>query len=267
MKIIADNLQIMNPQVKQALEGMDPGLLQTLVRKIASIGPDLIDINPGPLGQNWRQKLDFLLTTVQEATTLPLCLDSNNPQLLKQALELTKGQERVLNGFSLEEYKLKTILPLAVEYKIPSIAFLLSPGSKVPANLEERLALCNELLEICTQAQMDLDLLIIDPVLPPLTWEDGSKHARAVLETIKLLPEIAGRPIKTIVGLSNLTSGIGNTKAKYFLEATYLALLCQAELDYCLMNVFHPQAMQVVNFYHHLQSGHIICAEEFGPSI
>lgn len=148
----------------------------------------------------------FLINTVQEATGLQLCLDSPAPEVLEAGLSFCR-KKPIINGFSLEPHKLDKILSLAVQYGTEIVGFLLSSASKVPHDLDERLSLASALAEEARTAGLAPDQLIIDPVVVPIPWDDGSRQARDVLSCIRLLPELLGFPVKTIVGLSNLTSG------------------------------------------------------------
>jgi len=50
------------------------------------------------------------------------------------------------------------------------------------------------------KAGLVLEKLIIDPIVVPIFWEDGSRHARDVLSYIRLLPELLGFSVKTLAG-------------------------------------------------------------------
>ncbi|WP_300458157.1 hypothetical protein [Desulfobacula sp.] len=56
--------------------------------------------------------------------------------------------------------------------------------------------------------------IIIDPVVPPLVWADGIVQARAVLNVIRMLPDLLGFNVRTIAGISNLTTGAGHNDKK-----------------------------------------------------
>ncbi|WP_299976985.1 hypothetical protein [Desulfobacula sp.] len=73
--------------------------------------------------------------------------------------------------------------------------------------------------------------------MPPLAWEDGIVQARAVLNVIRMLPDLLGFPVRTIAGLSNLTTGAGDKKKKRLMEQSYIAMLAAAGLDYVLMDI------------------------------
>ena len=97
------------------------------------------------------------------------------------------------------------------------------------------------------RAKFSLEKLIIDPVLVPIIWEDGTYQAKEVLFTLKLLPELVGFSVRTIAGLSNLTSGSSCGEKSLLPEEVYLSMLADSGLDMVLLNVFHKRTLDAVN--------------------
>jgi 5-methyltetrahydrofolate corrinoid/iron sulfur protein methyltransferase len=86
--------------------------------------------------------------------------------------------------------------------------------------------------------------LIIDPVIMPLSWQEGTRHNRAVLKVISGLHDLLGAPVRTIAGLSNLATGNVPLSLKIHLEQTFLPMLAAAGLDMVLTNVLHGPTME-----------------------
>ncbi len=244
MRIIADNIQITDPVVAKALDEMDPFLIQDLAKRCEDAGADVLDINPGPLTRDGEKKMAFLVEAVQEVSDLPLALDTSNPSAMAAGVRAC-GKTPIINGFSLEPAKINNILPLAATFHCNITGFLLHPNGMVPANAEERLTLAVQLFQALSETGIEPDKLIIDPVLAPLMWEDGPRQAMELLSVIRMLPDLLGCPIKTVVGLSNLTSGRGTKEKKRLLEAVYLPMLASAGLDMVMMNMFHQNTVSV----------------------
>ena len=244
MQIIADNIQVTDPLVAKALEEMDPLPIQDLAKKCADAGADRLDINPGPLTRNGEEKMAFLVEAVQEVCDLPLSLDTSNPSAMAAGLQVCR-KKPILNGFSLEPAKLQNILPLAATFPCDITGFLLHPNGNVPGNAEERLTPAVELFQALLEKGIDPQRLLIDPVLVPLMWEDGTRHAMELLYVIRMLPELLGFPVRTVVGLSNLTSGRAPKEKKRLLEAAYLPMLASAGLDVVMMNISHQETLSV----------------------
>lgn len=246
MQLIADDINILNPVVARAVKAREAGPIAEIASRCAALGAAAIDVNPGPGSRDLRNTMAFCLQAVQAGTDLPVYLDSSEPDMLRQGIEQCAGQA-VINGFSLEPAKVETILPLAVRNRLPVVGFLLRPNGHVPASAEERLQIASDLLDVSTRAGLDPADLIIDPVLAPLSWNDGTAQAASVLETIRMLPELCGTRVRTLVGLSNLTSGVKHPAAP-MLEAMYLARLAEAGLSHALINMRRSQAVACARF-------------------
>lgn len=237
---IADNLTITSRSVRQALEAMDPEPIRQLVRQCQAAGAGAIDINPGPLGCDAGSRMCFLVETVQAETSLPLVIDTAEPRAMEAGLRACKNRA-MINGVSLEPAKRDAMLALATTCDAEVICYLLRPDGHVPAGCEERLQVACEVFEASRAAGIECDRLILDPVIVPVTWQDGTLRNRELLSVIRRLPDLLGFPVKTIAGLSNLTAAAGPRDKKLLLESAFLCLLAEAGLSMVLMNILHQQ--------------------------
>lgn len=246
MIYIADNIQITRKSISHALDSFSEEPIIDIVRACEKNGADMIDINTGPLTRDPADKMRFFVETVQGVTHLPLMLDTANPIAMEAGLKACKNTVYI-NGFSLEPHKLDTILPLAVRYHTPIVGYLLNPDSSVPLNALERMDRAVTLFEESRKRGLASEQLIIDPVLVPLLWADGSVQAMEVLDVIRSLPDLLGFPVKTVVGLSNLTAGAMNPQKKLLMESTYAAMLSVSGIDMVLMNMSHNHTVNTLN--------------------
>ena len=245
LKIVAENIEITNRVIEKALAEMDPGPVKAMAKQCEAGGADIIDINPGPLTRDGEKKMTFLVRTIQDSVSLPLSIDTSNPMAMAAGLKACKNKP-VINGFSLEPAKVERILPLAREFDCDIIGFLVHTNGMVPSNANERLELAVQLFTAYNEMGLEPERLIIDPVLAPLMWEDGSAQAVELINVIKMLPDLLGFPVRTVVGISNLTSGKGIKEKKLLLEEVYLSMLAAAGLDMVLLNMFHQRTVSVV---------------------
>ena len=229
MILIADNLQITRPIVADAIRQQNPDTLQTLVRAMEAAGAEAIDLNTGPLGRDAARQMTFCVETVQAVTDLPLLIDTANPRAMKAGLEANR-KVAVINGISLEPHKLESILSLAVAYDVDIIGYLLDERSQMPPNQDDRMAIALELFQRCLAAGLRAEQLILDPVVAPLIWQDGR-------------PELLDFPVRTVAGLSNLTTGQKALGPKQRLEQTYLSMLASAGLSWVLLDILHHETV------------------------
>jgi cobalamin-dependent methionine synthase I len=244
--IAADNLNILNPVVAQALEALDPRPLRELARRLEQSGADLIDINPGFLPPRRHDRMAFMVDAVQQVTGLRLILDSPDARVLARGLAAAE-KSPILNACTLEEAKLREILPLAAQNQADLVLLLLDARSFPAASLEGKITLALELRDHALAAGLTDAQLIYDPVLPNLTWPDAWAQMGEVVKTVRLLHggDLWGEPARTIAGLSNLRSGLRQTYPVRVEEAA-LALLAGAGLGVALVDVLQPGLMDAV---------------------
>jgi len=213
------------------------------VKTCAARGAWAIDVNTGPLGKQADIGMIFFMEAVQAVTDLPLLIDTANPAAMEAGVKAARNRI-ILNGFSLEPRKLKTILPLAREFDADIVGFLLYPDSRVPKDAAQRFDIALELMEKAETAGVAKERVIIDPVIPPLAWADGIVQAREVLEVIRTLPDLLGFPVKTIGGISNLGTNAPDKKRRLAVEQSYLAMLASAGLHFALLDMHNPDLVK-----------------------
>ena len=240
MLLAADNLQVLNPVVATAIEKRDPRPLQNLARRCREAGASLLDINPGFLSKRREDRMAFMVDAVQEATDLPLILDSPKAKILEKGLAACRTKP-ILNALTMEKEKLEEILPLAAARQTDLVLLLLDERSFPAPTLEGKIALAVELRERALAAGLAGEKLIFDPVLPNLSWPDAREQVRECIKTVRLLASgaVFPEPARTMAGLSNLRSGLRRVYPLE-VETTCLAMLAGAGLTIALADVLQP---------------------------
>ena len=243
---VADNLHIMNPVVARALKGRDPLPLKRIAEDCKKANAYAMDINLGPLKQSAKETITFVIDTVQDIFGGRLLLDSVQAEVIEAGIAACK-QPPIINGFSMEETKVNSILPLAAKHQTEIIGFLINEKGQVPLSVEERLEVASQLLTKAKENGVPPERVIIDPVLVPLSWQDGTRYNRELLEVIRLLPQLLGKPIRTIAGLSNLGAGSLDKMTRAKVEKSFILILAAAKLDFILMNVTQKSNLDAFN--------------------
>ena len=244
MILVADDIRITRKPIQDALEKKDPGPIQAMAKAAVSRGARALDINAGPLNRNPEEKMAFLVTAVASVTDLPLLIDTTNGRAMAAGLA-TGSNPKIINGISLETSKLKEILPLALEYGVPVVGFLLDEKSRMGRDSGDHLEMAAALGARCAEAGLPLDRIIFDPVVPPLAWEEGLPKAREVVKTLGLLSQLFGEPVKTMAGLSNLTTGGPELASREIMESAYLSMLFGGGLTHLLMDTGHGRTVEI----------------------
>ena len=246
MLLIADNLHIMNPVVAKALQARNPLPFKKIAEHCTKVNAYAMDINLGPLKHNIEEVITFVIEAVQDSFSGRLVLDSIQADVIAAGIKICK-QPPIINGFSLEEGKLQAILPLAAEYQADIVGFLLDEQGKIPSGTEERLAVASRLVAVAEKRGVPPEKIIIDPVLAPLTWQDGTDYNRALIETIQLLDQVVGQPVRSIAGLSNIGAGAPDRSKRQTAESSFIYMLAASHLDYILMNIEQESNLTAFN--------------------
>ena len=244
MLLVADNIRITDKKIEHAVNELDPEPIQKMVRRCEAAGADAIDINSGPLSRDPEKQMTFLVEAIQAVSDLPIFIDTANPRAMKAGLKANK-KYAIINGFSLEPAKLQQMLPLAKRFGTRIIGYLLYPSGHVPPDGSERLTVAVALYEAFRDAGLENEQLIIDPIIVPVMWQNGTSQNMDTLSVIKTLSDLLGFDVTTIAGLSNLTSGQGDKKKKRILESAYLPMLAASGLSMALLNIFHEETVRV----------------------
>jgi len=259
MELIAENINIVDPLVAPALAAMDAEPIKRLIENAIQQGITIFDLNVGSHAQKAPQLMAFLLERVFSFFPhLTVCLDTTNTKALKVGLSLASRQQRpvIVNALSLEAKKWDQILPLLQEYEQSQVVLLLMTP-QVPRSSDERLVAALEGCERLIQAGISLDRLIIDPVVVPLGWGDGHLHSGEILKFLHLLPEALSQPVKTMVGLSNITTRSTGRPVRQDVEVVFLSMLAALGLDYAMVNVRHQSLIRTAQLIKSLQGKEI----------
>ena len=262
MIIVADNLQILRRPIAEAVAKGDAEPIRRMVCRWVAAGAEAIDINAGPASRRDESPMAFLVDAVRKAaTSVPLVLDSSSPSALCAGLAAAAGPS-VINGFSLQPVRMDTILPLALKHRTDVIGYLLRRDGHVPTGPEERMSVAVELFQAYLDAGGDPARLIIDPVVVPVTWQDGHRQIVEILELLRRLPDLLGIRIRTIAGLSNLTTGVKDPERRDLLEQSAIPMLAAAGLDMILMNVQRERSVRTAHASRRLLSEGIFSWKE-----
>lgn len=236
MFIIGELINGMYKEVGRAIQQRDKSVIQRIAEEQVNAGCAALDLNCGPVSRNPGADMVWLIQTVQEVTNKTLCLDSTKVEVIKQGLKIIKNKA-IINSTSADKEKLDTIVPIALEYNTGLIGLALDKKG-VPQDKDRRLELVAMIVADCMEKGFPLDELYVDPVVLPVNV------AQAQLEdTLKALAEfkiISQPPLKTVVGLSNVSQG---TKERSLVNRVFLVMAITFGLDAAIIDPLDKQLM------------------------
>jgi 5-methyltetrahydrofolate corrinoid/iron sulfur protein methyltransferase len=222
MLIIGEKLSIIAKRVREAMMKKDKGPIQDIATAQWKAGAGMIDANIGPAEDGGETLMEWMVTTIQEVVPLPLCLDTTNYKAIKAGLKIhnNKWGKPLINSTSNDPERFP-MLELAAKYNAQIIGLTVGKGG-LPADAEERAAIAAEIMGRAMEYGVPLEDLYLDPlVLQIATSQD---HAFHVIKAIKMFQELNDPPMKTVVGLSNVSNGCPK-QLRPILNSYFLVLL------------------------------------------
>jgi 5-methyltetrahydrofolate corrinoid/iron sulfur protein methyltransferase len=222
MLIIGEKLSVIAKRVREAMSGRDKGPIQEIARAQHAAGAGMIDANIGPAEDGGEDLMKWMVTTIQEAVPLPVCLDTTNYSAVEAGLKVHNNQwgTPMINSTSNDPERFP-MLELAAKYSCRIIGLTVGKGG-LPADAEERAGIAAEIMARAMEYGLDMENLYLDPlVLQIATSQD---HALKVAKAICMFQELNDPPMKTVVGLSNISNGCPKN-LRPILNRYYLALL------------------------------------------
>lgn len=205
MLIIGEKLSIIAKRVREAMLNKDKGPIQEIATVQWKAGSGMIDANIGPAEDNGEDLMQWMVTTIQEVVPLPVCLDTTNFKAIEAGLKVHNNQwgKSLINSTSNDPERFP-MLELAVKHNCQIIGLTVGKGG-LPADAEERSAIAAEIMGRAMEYGLPLEDLYLDPlVLQIATSQD---HALQVIRAVKMFQEMNEPPMKTVVGLSNVSNG------------------------------------------------------------
>ncbi|MCR5772873.1 MAG: homocysteine S-methyltransferase family protein [Butyrivibrio sp.] len=189
-------------------------------------GAAILDVNVGMSGIDEHEMMMKVLNEVTQLTSLPICIDSSNVDVMEEALRWYPGRA-LINSISLEEGKAERCLPLAKKY---GAMFILLPVGRdgIPTTIEEKIANIKELTDMALSYGLTKSDIVVDGLVA--TVGADSEAAIKTLETIEWCYE---NGYATICGLSNISFGLPQ---RSFINTAFLTMAIDRGLTMAISN-------------------------------
>jgi len=193
--------------------------------------------------------MQWLVESIQETCSTPLCLDSQKPGVIAAGLKVINATNGViLNSTPLNNKKDEEILDKYIEMANQagpkaSIIALTMDKNGVPQDIDTRVAIAAQIVSTAMEKGFDTQRLFIDPIILPVKVPDAQVqpgNILAAMDQIKYLSEPA--PHMTI-GLSNLSQG---TTERSLINRIFLSMAISRGLDSAIVDVLDKDLMNVV---------------------
>ncbi|MDQ7794849.1 MAG: methyltetrahydrofolate cobalamin methyltransferase [bacterium] len=239
MILIGERINGMFRDVAKAIRAQDPEPIREWARAQDAAGADYLDVNVGPTAENAVEAMRWLVGVVQEASDLPLCLDSTNYDAIEAGLKLAR-RPAAINSVYADRRRIERAFPMAREFGAKLVGLCMD-AKGIPKNSENRLALAMELVAAAAEYDFPLEDLWIDPLILPVNV--AQDHGPEVLETLRQVKILSDPPPKTVIGLSNGSQKCVN---RPLVDRTLVAMAMCCGLDAAIVNVNDEELMGTI---------------------
>ena len=247
MIAIAERINGMFTDVKQALADKDPKPIQDLARRQTQAGAAYLDINVGTAAADQVAAMKWLVETAQEAAPTPLCLDSQKPDVIRAGLSVCDTARGVLLNSSPLSKKsdpevLDKYLAMAQEANGKLIALTMN-AEGVPQNVDKRVEIAAEILTRAMEAGLAPDRLFIDPIILPVNVPGAQEQPGNILAAMDQIRLLSDPPPHITMGLSNLSQG---TAERSLINRIFLAIAVSHGCDSAIVDVLDEPLVDAV---------------------
>ena len=237
--IIGERIHCISPAIREAMNTMTPGPILQRAKQQLDAGADYLDVNIGPAESNGETLMKWAVQLLQsEFDNVPLCLDTANRKAIEAGISVynrSKGKP-IVNSADAGDRIENIDLAAAND----AIAIALCSKAGVPADNDERMMYCQELLERGMNLGMTEEDLWFDPLF--LVIKGMQDKQNDVLEAIKMFSDMG---LKTTGGLSNVSNGMPKT-VRPIVDSAMIAMAMANGLTSAIINPCERRMIETI---------------------
>ncbi len=203
-------------------------------------GAHVLDLCVDYVGRDGSKDMDTLAGLLATSVTLPIVLDSTEPEVLRTGLERLAGRS-VINSVNYEDgdgpaSRFGRIMPLVKEHGAAVVALTIDEEGQA-RTAEWKVRVASRLIDDLTgNWGMDVGDILVDCLTFPIaTGQEETR--RDGIETIEAIRELKRRypRVRTTLGVSNVSFGL-NPAARMVLNSVFLHECVAAGLDSAIVH-------------------------------
>ena len=228
MIIIGEKINGAIPSVAEAIAGRDAEYIRSLAVRQTEAGAHYLDVCAGTAPELERDALTWLIGIVQDTVDTPICIDSPDPDVLRDVLPLIR-HAGIVNSVSGEGAKCDKIYPLIAGSDWKVIA-LTCDDSGIPSDAQRKIGIALQLIGKAGDYGITPDRIFVDPLVMSLSVVND-----ALIGFLSALDGIRENypDVHFTSGLSNISFGMPKRK---LINQYFLAFAIQAGMDSAIMD-------------------------------
>lgn len=249
MILIGERINGMFTIVKEAIANKDKKAIQDLAAKQTKAGATYLDVNVGTAAADQQDAMKWLVESIQETCSTPLCLDSQKPAVIAAGLQVINAENGViLNSTPLNKKSDEEVMDKYMEMAKQAgpkacIIALTMDKNGVPQDIDTRVSIAAEIVSKAMEKDFDPQRLFIDPIILPVKVPDAQVQPGNILSAIDQIRLLAEPSPHMTIGLSNLSQG---TTERSLINRIFLAMAISRGMDSAIVDVLDQDLMNVV---------------------
>jgi 5-methyltetrahydrofolate corrinoid/iron sulfur protein methyltransferase len=237
--IIGERIHCISPVIREAMAARDAAPILQRAREQLDAGAHYLDVNIGPAESGGEDLMKWAVTTIQsEFDNVPLCLDTANRKAIEAGISVynrSKGKP-IVNSADAGDRIENIDLAAAND----AIVIALCSKAGVPADNDERMAYCQEMLERGMERGMEPEDLWFDPLF--LVIKGMQEKMPETFEAIRMFTDMG---FNTTGGLSNVSNGMPK-QIRPIMDSVVMAMAMQSGLTSAIINPCDPRMMETI---------------------
>lgn len=236
---IGERIHCISPTIRKAMDEKDPAPILQRAKEQLDAGATYLDVNIGPAESNGEELMQWAVKLLQENfDNVPLSLDTANKKAIEAGIKVynrSKGKPIVNSADAGDRIE-------NVDLAAANDAIIIALCSKqgVPADNDERMAYCQELLERGMEHGMDASDMLFDPLF--LVIKGMQDKQMDVLEAIKMFTDMG---LNTTGGLSNVSNGMPKD-IRPIMDSAMVAMAMMNGLSSAIVNPCDKRLMETI---------------------
>lgn len=236
---------------QQALRDGDMNYIMERAIEQADAGADILDINVGLPGIREAEMMTRVVKAVQSVVTLPLQIDSSDPEAIEAGLRVCNGRA-IVNSVNGEPEVLEKVLPIVKKYGAAVVGLTLDKGG-IPETAEARIEIAERILAAAEHYGIAREDVLIDALT--LTISAQQSQAKETLKAVRHIHEKMG--LHCVLGVSNISFGLPE---RIHITAGFLMQAMCCGLDFPIVNPNQKEIMDMVFSHRALFGEDMDCA-------
>lgn len=225
---------------QQALRDSDMNYIMERAIEQADAGADILDINVGLPGIEEAEMMTRVVKAVQSVVSLPLQIDSSDPEVIEAGLRVCNGRA-IVNSVNGEEEVLEKVLPIVKKYGAAVVGLTMDKGG-IPETAGARIEIAKRIVKAAESRGIPREDVLIDALT--LTISAQQSQAVETLKAVRYVHEEMG--LHCVLGVSNISFGLPE---RIHITASFLTQAMCCGLDFPIINPNQKEIMDMVFSY------------------